>query len=375
MPKLTETFARTVRNPDEGTAKFWDTEVRGFVLFVGKRTKTWYYQRDIAGRTVRKKIGSYPIITATAARQAAQAQALEMSSGSGKAFQQRTPTLAEALQNYLLRPKLRSEVNKENVLAQVEQKLGDWLGLPLDEITRTMVVRRHGEMASIPSTANHTLRHFRAIWNHARRAHDLPESPTAAIEWFEEAPDGRLIEDLRHWRQVVDGLENTIHAAFFRLLLFTGFRKSEARCLRWEHVHPDRIHLPMTKNGRPFNLPITQVHHQILKPLQGLHRHWVFPSPKSADGHLVSPTRLAWSPHSHRRTFATVAVEAGVIEDVVGRLLNHAPVSVTGQRYARPSLDALRPAMDAACSELVKRTRFAAGSSPAGSRPDSPGVA
>jgi transposase InsO family protein len=57
-----------------------------------------------------------------------------------------------------------------------------------------------------------------------------------------------------------------------------------------------------------------------------------------------------------RRTFATVAMEAGILEEVVGRLLNHTPLSITGQRNARPSLDALRPAMQVACCELEQRT-------------------
>jgi hypothetical protein len=47
---------------------------------------------------------------------------------------------------------------------------------------------------------------------------------------------------------------------------------------------------------------------------------------------------------------------AGVLEEIVGRLLNHTPLSITGQRYAMPSLDALRPSMDLACTELKKRS-------------------
>ena len=31
---------------------------------------------------------------------------------------------------------------------------------------------------------------------------------------------------------------------------------------------------------------------------------------------------MTWTAHSHRRTFATVAMEAGVLEEIVGRLLN-----------------------------------------------------
>ena len=53
--------------------------------------------------------------------------------------------------------------------------------------------------------------------------------------------------------------------------------------------------------------------------------------------------------------FRTVATEAGVLEEIVGRLLNHTPLSITGQRHARPSLDALRPAMQAACDALKPR--------------------
>lgn len=111
----------------------------------------------------------------------------------------------------------------------------------------------------------------------------------------------------------------------------------------------------MTKNGRSFDLPILQLHHEILAPLRPLSRHWVFPSPKSVTGHITKPERLKFNPHMHRRTFATVAMEAGVLEEIVGRLLNHTPLSITGQRYTRPSLDALRPAMEVACMEISDR--------------------
>ena len=113
----------------------------------------------------------------------------------------------------------------------------------------------------------------------------------------------------------------------------------------------------MTKNGRSFDLPILQIHHEILAPLKPLSRKWVFPSPKSATGHITGTSEMKWSPHTHRRTFATVAMEAGVLEEVVGRLLNHTPLSITGQRYTMPSLDALRPAMETVCAELKKRQR------------------
>jgi hypothetical protein len=48
-------------------------------------------------------------------------------------------------------------------------------------------------------------------------------------------------------------------------------------------------------------------------------------------------------------------MEAGILEEVVGRLLNHTPLNLTGQQYVRPSLDALRPAMQTTCDELDRR--------------------
>jgi len=153
----------------------------------------------------------------------------------------------------------------------------------------------------------------------------------------------------------LDGLHNPIHAVFYEVLLFTGFRKTEALTLEWKHVHDDHIHLPIKKNGRCFDLPILQIHHEILAPVRGLSRQWVFLSPNGPEGHLGAPQCIKWSKHVYRRTFATVAMEAGVPEEIVGGLLNHTPHSITGQRYVKPSLDALRPAMKTATAALMAR--------------------
>ena len=355
MPKLTETFARKVPQTKTGTDKHWDSEVKGLVLFVGKRSKTWYFQRDVGGQTKRVLIGRFPIISAQAARQTALGLALEWGRGAGKMIQIGAPSLQDAMEAYLARPKLRSEEYKRSVRDGLNKHCKEWLRLPLDEITKPMVVRRHQELGKHPVGANRVLRMVRSIWNHARRTYDLPESPTMAIEWYEEKPNGTVIEDLTAWRKEVDGLYNPIHQVYYEFLLFTGLRKTEALTLEWKNIHEDHIHIPMTKNGRSFDLPILQLHHEILAPLRGLSRQWVFPSPKSTTGYLTNPEKITWTFHAHRRTFATVAMEAGVLEEIVGRLLNHTPLSITGQRYARPSLDALRPSMETACQELQRR--------------------
>ena len=356
MPKLTETFARKVPQTKAGTAKHWDSEIKGLVLFVGKRSKTWYFQKDVGGQTKRVLIGRYPVISAQSARQTALGFALDWGRGAGKRFQIGAPSLEDSMEAYLMRPKLRSETHKIGIRLQFDKHLKDWLKLPLDEITKSMVVARHRDLAKTPSTANHALKYFRTVYNHTRRTIDLPECPTMAIEWYEERPKGEIIEDLLAWRNRINALFNPIHKVFYELILFTGIRKTEALTLEWANVHEHHIHLPMTKNGRSFDLPILQKHHEILAPLHGLSQRWVFPSPKAPSGHLEAPKRISWSPHAHRRTFATVAIESGVLEEIVGRLLNHTPLSITGQRYVKPSLEALRPAMAQISAELESRT-------------------
>lgn len=88
MPKLTETYIRKLPQSKTGTAKHWDSEVKGLVMFVGKRASTWYFQKDVGGQTRRVLIGRYPVITADAAPQTALGFALEWGSNE---------TLAKAL--------------------------------------------------------------------------------------------------------------------------------------------------------------------------------------------------------------------------------------------------------------------------------------
>ncbi len=236
------------------------------MLFAGKRSKTWYFQKDVGGQTKRILIGRHPTISADAARKTALGLSLDMSRGAGRQVRTGAPLLKDAIEGYLARPRLRSEAHKHGLRSQLHTKLRDWLRLPLDEISKSMVVERHRVMAKVPSAANNTFRQFRTIWNHARRTHDLPESPTMAIEWYPEEPDGRMIDNLGAWQAAVDRLENPIHAPFYRLLLFTGLRKTEAFTLEWKNVHKDRLHLPMTKNGRSFDLPIVEPTIRSLSP-------------------------------------------------------------------------------------------------------------
>ena len=145
---------------------------------------------------------------------------------------------------YLPRSGLRSDLHKRSVRQQFDLHLKDWMRLPLDQISKKMVTDRHRSLADRPSAANHVLKLFRTVWNHARRVYDLSECPTLAIEWYEERPEGQIIEDLVEWRSVVDALDNPIHRVVYELLLFSGLRKTAVLTLEWDNIHEGSVHLP-----------------------------------------------------------------------------------------------------------------------------------
>ncbi|MEP4198111.1 MAG: integrase family protein [Aliishimia sp.] len=348
MATVKKKLTQTACEKAPPNTKVWDTEIKGFGLFTGKASKTFYFQYDVRGRTQRVKLGNFPQVSAGIARGDALQLAADQASGlSAKRLAlEKVPTLERAMTTYLARPKLRSEANKKLVEGQMRNHLSKWLQTPLDEITKAMCVSSHSRIAKTGERgANHVLKSFRSIYNHTRRTIDLPECPTMAIEWYEEQASIKIIDDLDAWREEVNQLPNDVHRAFYRFLLLTGLRREEALSLRWDQIHETHLHLPETKNGRAFDLPLLAEHHAIIEPMKLYRSDYVFHGKKQVL-HLREPARLKWSPHAHRRTFATVATtDAGLFEETVGRLLNHTPTSVTGKHYVVSSHERLRQPM------------------------------
>ncbi len=88
------------------------------------------------------------MISADTERQGALGYALDWGRGAGKRIQIGAPTLEKAMEFYLARTKLRSEVHRSGVRQQFELHLEDWLRLPLDEINKSTIDKYHRAMAA-----------------------------------------------------------------------------------------------------------------------------------------------------------------------------------------------------------------------------------
>lgn len=346
-------------NPSE---RHWDSKLAGFFLECGKATKTFY----VESKGKRTNLGRYPEISTKDARE----KAVKAMAGTVEPERvSKAPTLQQALDHYLQRDKLRSDHNKAGVRRQMEVHCKKFLSTRLDTIDfkdvellfRQVSVAREGIDALgrpcvIGGTraANHVMQSFRTVYNHAKKRmyRHLPDCPTSAIEMHDEAKDEvEIITDLDMWRKEVAAIINPLHRAFYRLLLTTGMRKTECLSLTWDQVLEDRIHLPasVTKNGRPFDIPLEPEHVAILRDCrtghgEPWHPKWVFPSERG-DMHLKVPTPINWSAQLHRATFATKAHEAGLAPWQVGQLLNHTIPGVTSAHYIAKNVEHTRPFM------------------------------
>ncbi len=187
-----------------------------------------------------------------------------------------------------------------------------------------------------PTAANHTLRLFRAIYNHALRTTDgLPPNPSIAVDPFQERARRPYLpwKALPAWLADVERLENPIRRNMWPFLLYSGLRKSDAATILWDEVGENSIHRPTPKGGRlkAFDLPLSGKLTAILEDARKAHEllfprsPFVFPS-NSASGHVETfreKTIPQVSPHMLRRTFATACVEAGLDPYTTKRLLNH----------------------------------------------------
>ena len=83
MPRIKMTKSVIDKLPlvDKGAIAYFDIEMPGFAIRVGKTKKTFFVQRDIRGRTHVSTIGTYGLWTPDLARQEARERLLMLTKG------------------------------------------------------------------------------------------------------------------------------------------------------------------------------------------------------------------------------------------------------------------------------------------------------
>ena len=189
------------------------------------------------------------------------------------------------------------------------------------------------------------------------------------IKKFKEAgPRHRFLsgEELTRFLDALDVEAGRSAADGLKLLLMTGLRKQEVFGLGWSEVDLEQgsVRLLHTKSGRSRTVVLNSLAHELLRRIKQEAEpgcQWVFPA-RVGDGHMMDPRRPLkramvragisdLRPHDLRRSFASLAVNAGVDIYQIKDLLGHSDVSVTQKAYAHLQQKTLRSA-----SEVVAKT-------------------
>lgn len=380
--KLTQSAVKglTFVQPDDKKRQhlYFDTDLKGLGVCVGAKSKTFFVQRDINGKTVRTSIGRYGVYTVEQAREEARELLMKMGKGINPNKEERpaaSVTFGDALDLHLKSNKKRSKRTLKDYRYLSDQYLSDWLKKPLTEITRKDCRERHHKIGEKngPYVANSAFRVFRAAYNHALKIHDeLGVNPTIAVDWFPEERRKAAIPsaDLTAWYKEVTAMANPIRRDYLRFVLFTGLRRESAAAVRWEHIDwkQKALLIPNPKGGeaRKFTLPLSDFLIDLLKERQRCEQaktffpksEWVFPA-ESKSGHIAEPKEklgVKFTIHGLRNTFITVAESLDVSPYAIKMLVNHslpAKGDVTGG-YMSIELERLRAPMQ----EISDRLRL-----------------
>ncbi|AIQ91326.1 tyrosine-type recombinase/integrase [Methylobacterium oryzae] len=366
MPRFkftTTSLSRHLTAPQSGAQTVvWDTETRGLGAYCGKTgVASFFVHCRVAGRQRKTTLGRVNEIAIADAR--AKAAEIMLAASQGRDVEEERAatarsrlSLADAFAEYT--SALQRKEASPRTLSLNEHNwrkmLAPYGTRDLRTLTRREVRAWHESWGQIgPTAANQGARLLRAIYNYADRklADDLPTSPCVAVEFFKERGTRRVLswDELPGWWDKVVTLGNPVRRVYWKLLLLSGLRMSDAATIRWEDVRGNVLRRPNPKGGRgrAFDLPLTlqlrTVFAEAREAAERLHQGspWVFPA-ESACGHVTNMRELkafpgVW-PHDLRRTYATACAEAGIDPYTIKLLLNHAlDRSDVTSLYVRPS--------------------------------------
>ncbi|MCL4683215.1 site-specific integrase [Myxococcota bacterium] len=355
----------------------WDDAVPGFgvrVLPSGRRS--YIVQYFTKGRTRRLTLGPHGVYTVEQARKRAASLLASVREGgdpSAERHAARTaPTVAELLDRYFKdyaepRKKPKSLAQDRDIARRfLLPKLGR---LRVADVTRDDLQRIHSALRDTPVMANRTLAMASTLFGLAERW-DLRApgtNPARYVERYREATRERYLSpaELAALGEALAEREEIEPAGAIdclRMLILTGCRVSEIRCLRWPEVDIEgaRLLLKDSKTGGrvvPLNAPAREI--LARRPRRN---EYVFPARRG--GRPLPPLQSVWQRvreraglpdvrmHDLRHGFASVGASSGQSLLIIGALLGHRRVATTA-RYAHLSNDPVRDASEAIGAKIA----------------------
>jgi integrase len=335
-------------------------------------TADWMAQQWRDQKRVKKKLGSYPSMTLSKAREVFSrdfADMIQKGRSIKIAGDTRPGTVAdlfEAYAQYLKEAEKPSWKETEKGL----NKIADTLGRnrpareiepdEIVEVIRPIYERGKKAMADHVRSYVHAAyswglksehdyrsasqRRFRLVYNPAT---GIPTEPKkVGTRWLDEAEFVRLYR----WLECPDAPVHPPYTRAVRILMLTGQRVEEIARLHVDNWDAEEkiIDWSKTKNGSPHAIPVPPIAAELIETIKPNAHGWFFPSAKDPKRPVSHGTLYSfmWRQRDRdvipvvtnrdlRRTWKTLAGQAGVPKEIRDRIQNHALQDVSSKSYDR----------------------------------------
>lgn len=395
--KLTKNFIDSIPLPDEGQIFFRDSQLKGFGLRVGSKSKVYFAESKINNKTVRFTIGHHGIFTPEQARAEARSILGMMARGVNpndveKAKKAKSVTLSEVYSAYL---KARGSLKPRTIYDYdrfMKTHFLEWNNKPITEISKDLIERKHREIGErSEAQANLAMRFMRALFNFAQGQYEdtngdpiIADNPTKRLSqtrsWYRVDRKQSLIktQDLNAWFKGVYALPTLTNGSnrfavrdYLLLLIFTGLRREEGLSLQWHDVDlkAKTLTIPDPKNRQPHTLPLSDFLFELLKRRhdENLEKNPFVFEGRGVKGYMDDPNKqmklvvqhsgVVFTPHDLRRTFITIAESLDISAYALKRLANHKMNNDVTAGYIIGDAERLREPMQRITDFLVQHIK------------------
>lgn len=376
---FTERRLKDLQPTSDKQTEYFDTTDRLFGIRVSPGgTKTFFVKKRVHGVLIRVCLGTWPDVSLLKAREAFHEAFDQLRKGINPNFEKKRRTaqnmdrdgiLSAVFDSYLADKRLKP-VSVQSYRYNFKN-LSAWSQKRVEDITAEMVQAKFREVSNSNGhyTANRVFALLKCLMAHSMKKLKRPSvNPCANIEFHKETPRRVNLapETLPAFIAALDNIKGNAGTDLYRLLLFTGLRKSDAMELKWSNIDLEKktLYVAETKNGEPLHIPLSGFVAGLLKgrkqKAQGA--VWVFPS-HSRTGHITNTSNfdrqlaeygIKTYPHMLRKRFTTTA-KILCPAFAVDILTAHIPAgSVTDKNYTIPSPEELRPFVERITAELLR---------------------
>jgi integrase len=290
---LSDRLLRSLARPQTTSQEVWDQQLRGFGCRASKQgVVSFFAMRRPRGsaKSVRIKVGDYPAMPLSEARQRARALLMELQDGGDprarRVEEERIAAAAKASTfGAVAEAFITRHVATKRTARTIEQLIRReliprWDERPIASISRADVIALIDEIVDRghPEAARQVLAYVRRLFGWAVPRYDLQHAPTDHLSATDlvgaKKPRQRVLSDSEIaliWR-ATEGPEAAYYGAFTRLLMLLGVRRTELGRAVWlEFDDPDAgrwvIPAGRMKSDAPYVVPLPAPAIDILRTL------------------------------------------------------------------------------------------------------------